>query len=87
MDRYKILRLRDRPILPLIAASFFVLTFAIKAFTDGPYVRGEVSSAVAYSKYFTALVACLAALAYMLKGGETKFVAEFNKLMMISVVF
>ena len=87
VDRYKILRLRDRPILPLIAASFFVLTFAIKAFTDGPYVRGEVSSAVAYSKYFTALVACLAALAYMLKGGETKFVAEFNKLMMIAVVF
>lgn len=87
MGRYQALQLRDRPILPLIAAVFFVLTFAIKAFTDGPYVRGEVSSVVAYSKYFTSIIACFAAFAYMLKIGESKFVVEFNKLMMLVVVF
>lgn len=87
MDRSRFPQLSGRPILPLIAAAFFVLTFAIKAFTDGPYVRGEISSAVAYSKYFTALISCLAALVHSLKKGESRFVAEFNKLMIIFAVF
>lgn len=87
MGRNRFLQLSDRPILPLVAEVFFVLTFAIKAFTDGPYVRGEISSAVAYSKYFTALIACFAALAYSLGKGESRFVAEFNKLMLIFSIF
>lgn len=73
----------DRPILPMLAAAFFVLTFAIKAFTDGPYVRGELSAAVAYTKYATAGAACLCALAHAVKSGEKVFVAEFNRLMLI----
>lgn len=80
-------RLADIPILPLIAAIFFVLTFALKAFTDGPYIRGEISSTIAYLKYATALVSCVAALLYVLDGREKKFIAEFNKLMIVVTVF
>lgn len=80
-------RLGDQAVLPLIAAVFFVLTFAIKAFTDGPYVRGEVSSMVAYTKYATAFVACFAALIYAFENGERLFVSEFNKLMAVAVLF
>ncbi len=80
-------KLRDIPILPFIAAVFFVLTFALKAFTDGPYIRGEISSTVAYLKYATALISCVAALFYALDGRETKFITEFNKLMIVAAIF
>lgn len=80
-------RFADRPVLPMLATLFFLATFAIKAFTDGPYVRGEVSQTVAYSKYVTALLACVfAALSCIGKKGRT-FKREFNNLIAIVVVF
>lgn len=79
--------LARRPILPMIAAVFFVLTFLIKALVDDAFTRGDVSAAVAYTKYVTAGVACLAALAFALKHGEKVFVSEFNALGLILVAF
>lgn len=86
-DNPPFVKSREYSILPFVASVFFVLTFAIKAFTDGPYIRGEISSGVAYTKYFTALVACLCALAYILRYGGRLFVKEFNKLMFIALLF
>lgn len=80
-------RLSEVQILPLLASAFFVLTFAIKAFTDGPYDRGQLSSTIVYMKYVTALMACLFALAFSMKKGESRFVHEFNELMVIVAVF
>ena len=74
-------------IFNIVAVAFLILTFAIKAFTDGPYVRGEISSTVAYSKYITAAISCFAAFLIMLRNGEHHFVAEFNKLMLMVLVF
>ncbi len=79
--------LSSLPVLPLIAAVFFVLTFLIKALVDDAFTRGDVSSTVAYTKYVTAAVACLAALGFALKHGEKVFVREFNRLAIILVVF
>lgn len=80
-------RLSDRPAMPLLAAAFFVLTFVIKAFTDGPYVRGEVSQAVAYSKYVTAAIACAFALMGTIGKRRRVFSREFRDLMVIVAVF
>lgn len=80
-------RLSETQVLPLLASVFFVLTFAIKAFTDGPYDRGLLSSAIVYTKYATAFIACLLALAFAMKKGEYRFVHEFNELMVIVAVF
>ena len=79
--------LSSLPILPLVAALFFVLTFLIKALVDDAFTRGEISAGIAYTKYITAAVACLAALGYALKHGEHVFVKEFNRLAIILVVF
>ena len=79
--------LSSLPILPLVAAIFFVLTFLIKALVDDAFTRGDVSSTIAYTKYITAAIACLAALGYALKHGEHVFVREFNRLVIILVVF
>ena len=80
-------RLSATPALPFLAMGFFVLTFAIKAFTDGPYVRGEVSQVVAYSKYVTAAIACLFALLGSVEKGQHVFSREFRDLMVIVVAF
>lgn len=80
-------RLSDTPALPFLAMGFFVLTFAIKAFTDGPYVRGEVSQVVAYSKYATAMIACLFALLGSVGKRKRVFSREFRDLTIIVVVF
>ena len=40
--------LSSLPILPLVAAIFFVLTFLIKALVDDAFTRGDVSSTIAY---------------------------------------
>lgn len=69
------------------AAFFFVLTFVIKAFFDDAYAVGDVSAAVAYTKYVTAAIACLIALSCAFKRGERVFVKEFDKLIAIFFVF
>lgn len=74
-------------VLPFMVGAFFMLTFAIKAFTDGPYIRGEISSGVAYTKYFTALMACLSAFVYIPRNGGRVFVKEFKKLMFVALLF
>lgn len=79
--------LSDLEVLPLIAELFFVLTFALKAFTDGPYNRGEISNSIVYIKYATAFIACFVAFAHIIKNGETRFIPEFNKLMTIVAIF
>lgn len=79
--------LSSLPILPLVAAVFFVLTFLIKALVDDAFTRGEISAGIAYTKYVTAAVACLAALGYALKHGEHVFVKEFDCLAIVLVVF
>lgn len=83
----QIQRVTDKPFLEYAAAFFFVLTFAIKAFVDDAYTAGEVSAAVAYSKYVTAGIACFFAFVCAYKNGERVFVKEFNDLMIIFVVF
>lgn len=80
-------KLGDRSILPFLTAIFFILTFAIKAFVDDAYARGEVSSTVAYTKYITAAIACFAGLACAFKKGEKVFVGQFDSLMIIFGVF
>lgn len=79
--------LSSLPILPLIAAIFFVLTFLIKALVDDAFTRGDVSASIAYTKYVTACIACLAAIAYAIKNGERVFVKEFNSLAIVVAVF
>lgn len=79
--------LEDRPLLPIVAAVFFVLTFLIKAAVDDLFMDGQVSAAVAYTKYATAAVACFAGLAYSFKRGETQFVRQFDGLLVIFGVF
>lgn len=79
--------LASASVLDLAVAFFFVLTFAIKAFTDGPYVRGEISAGLAYTKYATALAACFFALAAAWRKGERRFVREFNELAIIVALF
>lgn len=79
--------LSSLPVLPMIAALFFVLTFFIKALVDDAFTRGDISAAVAYTKYVTAAIACLAALAYALKHGERVFIKEFNALAVIFIAF
>lgn len=80
-------RISEQQILPLLAGIFLVLTFVIKAFTDGPYVRGEVTQTVAYSKYVTAAVACVFALMGGIGKKQRVFTREFHNLMMIVVIF
>lgn len=80
-------KLGDRSILPFLTAVFFILTFAIKAFVDDAYARGEVSSTVAYAKYATAAIACFTGLACAFKKGERVFVGQFDRLMIIFGVF
>lgn len=77
----------NAPILPLISALFFVLTFFLKAVTDGPYMRGEISADVAYLKYATAAISCVTALIHAIGEGEHNFVREFNMLSMLTVFF
>lgn len=77
----------NRPVLPIITAIFFVLTFLIKALVDDAFIRGDVSATVAYTKYATAAAACFAGLTYAFKHGERLFVNEFNKLLVILGVF
>ena len=79
--------LSSSPVLPMIAALFFVLTFLIKALVDDAFTRGDISAGIAYTKYVTAAVACLAALAYALKNGERVFIKEFNDLAFIFIIF
>ena len=78
---------RARPFSELVTAFFFVLTFTIKAFVDDAFMQGDVSSAIAYLKYFTAAMACLAGLTCMTKRGERVFAKEFHELMLIALVF
>lgn len=80
-------RLSSLPVLPMIAALFFILTFLIKALVDDAFTRGDISAGIAYTKYVTAAIACLAALAYALKHGERVFIKEFNALAFIFVIF
>ena len=80
-------RLAETSILPILTALFFVLTFAIKAFVDDAYMRGEVSSTLAYAKYATAAIACLTGLACAFKKGEKVFVGQFDRLLIIFGVF
>ena len=47
--------LSSSPVLPMIAALFFVLTFLIKALVDDAFTRGDISAGIAYTKYVTAL--------------------------------
>lgn len=74
---------------PLIALVFFILTFAIKVFIDGPYSRGEVSSAVAYIKYGTAAMACAFAWLYLFRKKKKKqiFLSEYKQMMLVAVLF
>lgn len=74
-------------VLSLVTMIFFILTFAIKAFTDQLFVNGEVSSTIAYSKYVTAAIACIASFIRMYDTGERLFVHEFNILIGISTLF
>lgn len=74
-------------VLSLITMVFFVLTFVIKAFTDQLFVQGEVSSGVAYSKYVTAAVACIAAFIRLHDTGERRFIPEFNRLAILAALF
>lgn len=77
----------QRPFLEYVAAFFFVLTFVIKAFVDDAYAVGDVSATVAYTKYVTAAMACLAAFACAFKRGERVFVREFDELLVIFMTF
>lgn len=79
--------LSSLPVLPMIAALFFILTFLIKALVDDAFTRGDISAGIAYTKYVTAAIACLAALAYALKHGERVFIKEFNSLAFIFIIF
>lgn len=80
-------RIGNRPILPILTAVFFVLTFVIKAFVDDAYGRGDISSTIAYSKYLTAAIACVSGFAYAFRNGERVFVRQFDSLMAIFVAF
>ena len=80
-------RISERPVFPVLTMLFLTLTFAIKAFTDGPYLRGEVSQTIAYSKYITAAVACTFALMGMVGKKGRRFSHEFNDLMIIMATF
>lgn len=86
-NRSTIRYLGDCDVLACLAAFFLILTFAIKVFTDGPYLRGEVSSAIAYSKYATALIACFFGFAGLIKRSGKLFSKETNKLLIVSVLF
>lgn len=77
----------DKSILPFLTAFFFVMTFAIKAFVDDAYARGDVSAVVAYMKYLTAAFACMTGLIYAFKNGEKVFVGQFDRLLIIFVIF
>lgn len=85
--RATIRRMAHEPMLPAVAAIFFVITFAIKAFVDDRFMAGEVSAGVAYTKYATAAIACVAGLAHAFKNGEKLFVKQFNALLVIFFVF
>lgn len=80
-------RLSDVNIITLITIAFFILTFIIKVFTDGAFERGEVSAVVAYSKYITAAISCLFAVAGMAKRGGKVFSDEFFQLAAIFIIF
>ena len=80
-------RLASRQLFPILTAILFVLTFAIKAFVDDAYARGDVSSTIAYTKYVTAAIACMTGLVFAFKSGERVFVGQFDRLMIIFAVF
>lgn len=80
-------RLEDLEVLPALTGVLFVLTFVIKAFTDGPYVRGEISASVAYMKYATAAFACCFAFVLLVKRKRHIFVQESRKLASIVALF
>lgn len=80
-------RFANRPVLPVLAAFFFLATFVIKAFTDGPYIRGEVGQTAVYSKYITALIACVFAALSCVGKKEHTFKYEFYNLIAIVIVF
>lgn len=74
-------------VLTLIVMLFFILTFIIKAFTDQLFVQHEVSSVIAYSKYVTATMACIAAFIRLHDTVERQFIVEFNKLTILAILF
>ena len=80
-------RLEDLEVLPALTGVLFVLTFVIKAFTDGPYVRGEISASVAYMKYATAAFTCCFAFVLLVKRKRHIFVQESRKLASIVAFF
>lgn len=74
-------------VFPILALFLFIVTFAIKVFIDGPYSRGEVSTAVAYSKYGTALVACVLSVLFLYKKKKTIFLTEYKQMMLVVILF
>ena len=51
-SRHRVARdgLSSLPVLPMIAALFFILTFLIKALVDDAFTRGDISAGIAYTK-------------------------------------
>lgn len=78
---------KDIDALKMLAIFFFITTFALKVFTDGPYLRGEISSSIAYLKYATALIACLFGFCIVIKSGGQIFKHEFADLLGIMAIF
>lgn len=81
------LQFHKTDILPFLTAFFLILTFAIKAFTDGLYSRNQIGKIVVYSKYFTALLSCLFAILSSWGKKRSVFRREFINLMIIYTVF
>lgn len=73
--------------ISFLVVIFFLLTFALKVFTDGPYLRGEIPSSIAYLKYGTAFFACFFGFCLALKNGGRVFKQEFCNLLAILVLF
>ena len=73
--------------ISFLVVIFFLLTFALKVFTDGPYLRGEIPSSIAYLKYGTAFFACFFGFCLALKNGGRVFKQEFCNLLTILVIF
>ena len=73
--------------ISFLVVIFFLLTFALKVFTDGPYLRGEIPSSIAYLKYGTAFFACFFGFCLALKNGGRIFKQEFCNLLTILVIF
>lgn len=81
-------RLQNADIFAMMTMAFFVITFVLKALTDGIFVTQGMKGAITDSKYLTMGGTIFFGLIYMVRHKKNRvFWNEFRKLITVALVF